>query len=365
MADTRAIPGLTPQQWDDKYFNESIQGDVFTDLMGEGVNSPIQVKTDLTAKPGDSVTFALVNRLTGDGVIDDETLEGNEEDLGKRSQKVTTHERAHAVRVSTYQEQLSAIPLREAAKDSLKTWVSEDTRDRIIDAMGSVASGPTGPIRFQDATETQRDAWLANNPQTLYGAAVANTVASDSSASLLNVDATNDKLTRRAVSLLKRRALARIGDRPKIRPLRIGDKGKRFFVAYASPLQMRDLRADMESVLDDTTAAGEAIALFEGGDLYWDGVIIKELDEMPNYAGLGASGIDVAPFYLIGAQALGLAKVRPWRTREKDFDYGRKKGVAIVGFDGIEKLRFGTGATDLDAPKDNGIATGFFANVGD
>jgi hypothetical protein len=63
MADTRAATGLTVQQWDDEFFVEYIDDVDFADIMGESPNAIIQVKENLTKKKGDSVTFALLNRL--------------------------------------------------------------------------------------------------------------------------------------------------------------------------------------------------------------------------------------------------------------------------------------------------------------
>jgi hypothetical protein len=56
-------------------------GNDFADLMGEGENAIIQVKENLTKKKGDSVTFALLNRLTANATTGSDVLEGNEEDL--------------------------------------------------------------------------------------------------------------------------------------------------------------------------------------------------------------------------------------------------------------------------------------------
>jgi len=359
MADTRAVSGLTPQQWDDQHFNEYIQADIFGPLMGEGENAPMQVKTDLTKKKGDSVTFALVNRLTQDATTGRNTMEGNEEDLSTRSFKVGIQRRRHAVVVGAVDEQYSAIGLRNAARPALKTWANEDTRDRIIAAMGSING-----VAYGSASEVEKDAWLVDNPQTLFGGSVSNNTG-DHSASLANIDSTNDKLTRRAVELIKRRALASLNGKPKMRPIKVAEENKRLFIAYAHPFAFRDLRADMADVLDDTTAQGEALRLFEGGDLLWDNVIIKELDDMPLYTGVGAAGIDVAPFYLIGAQAIAHAKCSNWKTTERTFDYGEKVGVQVAVFDGFDKLRFGTGENDTEDLKDSGIATGFFSAVGD
>lgn len=358
MADTRAASGLTPQQWDTDYFNEYVADAPFSILWGEGENAPIQVKTDLTKKKGDSVTFALLRKLTGDGVQGSDTLEGNEEEADSRSQRVYVDQRRHAVRVSVMEEQKSAIGLRNAAKPMLKTWTEEDTRDRIIAALHS-----KNGVAYASATEAEKDAWLVDNAdRVLFGAAKANNSANDHSASLANVDGTTDVLTRGSVGLLKR--IAGLAS-PKIRPIRDPGNGKRVYVAYAHPYTFRDLRKDMEAVLDDTTASGEAMRLFEGGDLLWDNIIVKELEEMPILTGVGAAGIDVAPVFFVGAQAIGHAVASRWSTKTRDFDYGDKHGVAMAAIDGFEKLRFGTGAADTDDTKDCGLVTGYFAAVAD
>ena len=74
--------GLTVQQWDEKYFREYLNSNWFKRYMGTGSSSMIQVKEDLTKKPGDSVTFTLVNKLTGTAKDSSETLEGNGRSCG-------------------------------------------------------------------------------------------------------------------------------------------------------------------------------------------------------------------------------------------------------------------------------------------
>jgi hypothetical protein len=56
--------------------------------------------------------------------------------------------------------------------------------------------------------------------------------------------------------------------------------------------------------------------------------------------------------------------MRP-QTVEEDFDYKRKVGLAVKQWYKVEKLRFGTGATDTDDYKDHGMVTGWFAAVAD
>ena len=107
--------------------------------------------------------------------------------------------------------------------------------------------------------------------------------------------------------------------------------------------------------------------LFKGGDLLWDGMIIKEahgLYDTSTYTGEGAGGTDtVVPVYLCGAQAIGAAYAKRWSSKQQTFDYGDKHGVAIESIYGIEKMQFGSGTADRDDLKDHGVVTGYFATT--
>lgn len=360
MADTAVATGLTVQQWDDKFFTEYVQENRFASDMGTSENSIIQVKENLTNKKGESVTFALINRLTGAGVTGSSTLEGNEEALDTRSHKVEVVKRRNAVRVPEQDEQYSAIPLRNAAKSALKTWAVENSRDRIISALGSING-----VAYGTASEAQKDAWLVDNAdRVLFGAAKGNNSSNDHSASLANVDASADKFNSSAASLMKRMALTAS---PKIRPYLSKNGGRRYFVAYVPSLVFRDLKADatITNAQRDVSIRMQNEKLFHGGDIEWDGIIFKEIDDIGVISGVGAAGIDVAPVYFCGAQALGYAVNRRWYSKEETFDYGDKQGCAINAFDGFEKLRFGTGSDDTDDLKDHGVVTGYFAALAD
>ena len=152
---------------------------------------------------------------------------------------------------------------------------------------------------------------------------------------------------------------------PKIRPMRDGGNGKRYYVAFAHPAAFKDLRDSLDTnVLAQTVVQMESSKLFEGGDILWNGVIVKETDNLPVYINLGASATtEVTPVYLCGAQAIGAAYANRWRSKTEMFDYGDKYGVAIDGIYGIEKIQFGSGATDTDDLKDHGVVTGFFATT--
>lgn len=360
MAETTAAAGLVVQQWDDKFFVEHVQQNRFSGEMGTSENAIIQVNEDLTKKKGDSITFALVNRLTGGGVTDGATLEGNEEDLDSRSFKLSINERAHGVRSTAWTNQTSAIDLRKAAKMSLKTWAMENTRDRIIAALASING-----VAYGTASEPQKDAWLVDNTdRVLFGAAVGNNSSNDHSASLLNVDATNDKLTASAASLMKR--MARTAS-PKIRPVMSESSGRYYYTVYVPSLVFRDLKNDsvITNAQRDVSLRMQNEKLFKGGDIEWDGMIFKEIEDIAVLSGVGAASADVAPVYFCGAQALGYGVASRWKSEEEFFDYKRKKGCAIIEMGGIEKMLFGSGATDTDDLKDHGVLTGYFASVAD
>jgi N4-gp56 family major capsid protein len=360
MADTQAASGLTPEQWDDQFFTEYFQENRFRREMGSDSSSIIQVKEDLSKKKGDRVTIALVNRLSNSAVTGSSTMEGNEEDMTSRSHSITVDKYRNAVRVAEIEEQYSAISLRKAGKAVLKDWSLEFDRDQVIAALASING-----VAYGTASEAQKDAWLVDNAdRVLFGAAKSNNSSNDHSASLANIDNTADKATTGALALMKRIALSA---GPKIRPVMDKGNGKRMYVAYCGSLTFRDLRdnSTLQQAQREVGLKMENSRLFEGGDLLWDNIIIKEIDDIAVLTGVGAGSIDVAPLYLCGQQALGYGIARRWRSNEETFDYGDKHGVEISQIYGVNKLRFGTGAGDTDDTKDHGIVTGFFAAVAD
>lgn len=358
MADSTVATGLTVQQWDDKFFMAYLQENRFKRYMGTDENSIIQVKEDLTKKKGDSVTYALVNRLSNSAVTGSSTLEGNEESMDSRSHKVTVDKRRNAVRVAEIDEQFSAISLRNAARATLLDWAMEDTRDLTIGALGSING-----VDYGTATEIQKDAWLVDNTdRALFGAVLSNHGV-DHSAALLNIDNTNDKLDTGALSLMKRIALSAS---PKVRPIRVNG-GKRFFVVFCGTRTFRDLKTDstITQAQRDVSLRMQNVKLFEGGDLEWDGMVIHEIDDIGVLSGVGNGSIDVEPVYFCGAQAVAHAWAKRWRSVSETFDYGDKQGVAMEAIYAVSKMTFGTGSGDTDDLKDHGLMTGFFAAVAD
>jgi hypothetical protein len=194
-----------------------------------------------------------------------------------------------------------------------------------------------------------------------FGAGVGS--GTDLSADLAQLDTTNDLFNATALDAMILKAKT---CNPKIRPMRDGGNGKRYYVAFANPHAFKNLRDSLDTeVLANTVVEMQASKLFEGGDIMWNGCIVKETDNIPVYENLGNGGtVEVTPVYLCGAQALAVAWARRFKTVTETFDYGDKDGVAIDGIYGVRKVLFGTGAGDTDDLKDHGVVTGFFATTG-
>lgn len=361
MADTRMVAANEATKFARDFTTEYFQQNLFSKEMGSSENAIIQVNRQLAKDRGKNIQFMLQNLMTGSGVTGTETLRGNEEAIQYRSFQMTPIKRRHAFVVHEQDRQYSTIDLLPAGRSALMSWAQRNTRDRIIAAFNSING-----VLYGDASETQKDAWLVDNAdRVLFGAAKSNNSGNDHSASLANVDGTSDKLTSGAISLMKRMAI--LGS-PAIRPVESSTSGRRFYCAYAHPLAFRDLKTDatITQAQREVGLKMQNEKLFRGGDIEWDGVIIKELDDMPLLSGVGAGGIDVAPVYFCGAQAVGYGISRQWWTSGlKEDDYGDLQGYAINEFGNFAKLRFGTGASDTDDTKDHGLVTGYFSAVAD
>lgn len=365
MAETIVPTGMTVQQWDDKLFTEYVAANWFRQFMGTGMNAMIQVREDLTTKPGNAITFHLARRLTGAAKNENDTLEGFEEELDLRTHQITIREYKHAVKWKVYDEQLTAIDLRNGHKDALKTWLEELDRDLIITALGMINGVP-----YAEATEAQKDAWLVDNyDRVQFGALRSNGSSNDHSTSLANIDNTADKLTPDAISLMKRLANKPPAGRPKVRPYKIRDaiENSNAYILFANGLTLRDLtnNATFVQANRDARQRGMDNPLFTGATYVWENVFIYEVEDIPVYTGVGAGSIDVSPTYLCGAQALAQAWAKRPTTLSDDFDYGTRKGLGVKEWMRVQKLQFGVGDTDRDDQVDTGVVTGYFASVSD
>lgn len=363
MAQSYAASGLTPQQWDANFFADYIRASRYKRYMGTEDGAMIQLKDALEKKKGDSVTFALVNELVGAGVTGNGTLRGNEERLSSRSQKLTVDVLRHAVAVDDWDDQKSVIDLRNAGKSMLRKWAGSKLRDGITTALGMIDG-----IAYTASTAGQRNTWTANNQdRVLFGLTTANFNATFATA--IGGLSAGEQFSPLTLSLMKRMAQSAS---PKVQPLYVKEIDQEWYVAFVNSRSWRDLTEDnpttnvMALANRDARVRGVDNPLFTGDSLIWDGIIVREIPEIANLGDLSASGgSQVAPVYLCGAQAVGIAWAQRTKSTTDTTDYEFMHGVGVQEIRRIEKLRFGTGVTDTTTPKDHGMVTGFFAAAND
>lgn len=367
MANTTIATANRVKQWDATAHKEYIRSNRFKRYMGTSQNSIIMLKEDLTKKKGDAITIPLVGALDKSGGYNDgsSTLVGNEKALPNDGHQISVGVVRDATVVNVEEEQASPIDIRNCGKTALKDLQMRYLRDDIISAMHRI-----GGVNYGSATEAQKDAWLdANIDRILFGSAKSNVSTSapaggatnDHSASLANIDNTADKVTGDTISLAKRMAQTAVtanGD--GIRPFKFSEDYETY-VYFVNSMQFRDFRAWLVSSgnLKDAMERGKSNPLFSGPNSFeWDGVIVREIPELGVLSGAGAGSIDVAPGFLCGTQALGVAWAQRTKTTiRKEDDYGFQHGVGFMELRGVDKVQYGD--------KDWGMVTVYAASVAD
>lgn len=389
MTTTQTPSDLIEIKYRREYWREYVRQSGFKNYMGggnEGVKSIIHTAMENTSG-GKSLTIPLVSSLRGGGVRGNTRLSGQEEALGKHSHAVAVQIARHGVELSEQDEHYDFSNAREAVRPLLQEWSRCLLRDRIVDSLGTVAYSSTAapqcstffsPLNFNENVQsnaTQNNAWCAaNSDRILFGKLKSNYSATFATG-LGNVDSTDDKLTVAAISLMKEIAKdtttnAKLNGTPAIRPVidEFSDNGREYFVLFSPTRAFRDLKADSAMInanRDARAREGNGMdknPLFQDGDLLIDGVIIKEIPEIPYLTGAGNGGIDVAPVFLCGAQSVCVAwgGMPDFRGKKED-DYGQFTGVGIREMAGANKIMRKDGITGTLV--DNGMVTGFFSGV--
>lgn len=342
MAFTTVTAANVEELWDSEFFTSYVRANRFKRYMGTTANSIIHSCMDLTKKAGDGITLPLITELAGAGQTGNGLLEGNEEALGNYGHKIEVATRRHGVAVTDNDQQFTGITLRDAAKEQLKLWAMKKLRTDIIDALGS----KTGTV-YASASEGVKDAWLVANGsnRVMFGDGTVGAYT-DHSADLALVTASM-KLTKEVVSKAKARAETAS---PIIRPVTVGEDSENY-VMFCSSGAFRDLKTDLGTSLQNAQERGNNNPLWTDGDLVWDGVIIRKIQEIATIGTVGAASARLEPYFLCGAQAIGVAWAQTTKSTTDVRDYGFVKGVGVHEMLGVEKLIYNS--------KDHGVFTGY------
>lgn len=296
---------------------------------------PVHYVTELTkTERGDRCIMQIVLDLQNDGVVADNELEGNEENLVNDDIEIKTDQLRHGVKSKgRMSEQKTIVRFREQAQDKLAFWLA-DTMDELgfLTASGISYSSKTNGAARSSTSQLPSLAFAADvtAPSTNRKLFVDST----STATIATTDTMTWDILHDANARAKRK---------RIKPIRID--GKSFYAIVMSPEQLRDLKKDddYKNAVSRAGVRGSDNPLFRGAVVVVDGLIIFESNKVYNTLGLASgskwgagSTVDGAQALLLGAQALGFARIGEAAWEESDnTDYGNKQGIAygrIIGF---------------------------------
>lgn len=371
-------------QYSKEIRREYVRENLFSPYMGSSMTSIIRILSE-PKKGGEQINIPLVGRLFG-GAKSTGTLVGNEESIRNFGHRVYVDWARHAVATNDAEEQKDSADVFGEVKPLLSDWGKELQRDEIILAMHAIPSlaEPAGlgstngqrvnGILYKDAVASDRNTWHTDNAdRVLYGDAVSNYVPGNHNNSLATITA-GMKFSAKVLKLAKRRARMA---RPRIRPFKLKD-GREYYVCFVGSDAFRDFISDPEVIQADLNGRARenggmnSNPLFQDGDRILNGVIVREIpemDELTKVTGKGAGGIDVAPYFLCGQQAIAVPWAKePTPTFKKEDDYQFLKGAGVKMCYGVAKLaaKFPDEKNPSSEPlKDWGVFTGYVAAAAD
>lgn len=352
MGNTVTIDALRQELWS-KELLDDVMRDVqnVTKFVGEDSNNIVQVSRELGKKGGDTETFGLVARLSGNGVTGDDELEGNEESMLSYSEQVAIDQIRNAVRLKgKLDAQKVVYDQIKSARENLRVWMKEFICRQIFFKLAGVTN--TSLTDTNGVTIGTRCTW-SNTPDYIADADTAAGVGnryrcaeSTGAASL----AAADTMTLDLVTTVATQAKL---CNPQIQPLDVD--GESIYVMFLHPLCARDIRksSDWKTAQENAKIRSDKNPVFRGALGYWSNVLLLENEFVPwldvSVAGNSFRGyatgtdyaVDCAANVLCGRQAVLMAECsNPEALVVEQFDYKNKDGVAGSFIGGLQKAMF-------------------------
>ena len=366
MANTN-FSALTSEQltiWSRDFWRVARNMSFINQFAGSGPNAMVQQITELTqSEKGARAVLTLLADMTGDGIVGDNTLEGNEEALRAYDIVVQLDQMRFANRLSgRLADQKSVVNFREHSRDAL-AYAMADRMDQLAfltlagisynrknnNIGGSSATRPTlgsGANLSDLAFSGDVTAPTSNRHRRID--ATSGLVAGDTSA-LVAADTMSYK------SIVELKAYAKD---QYIRGMR-GQGNEEMFHLFVTPQVMADLKLDSDFLSHVRSAGirGPNNELFAGSSsLMVDGVMVHEFRHVPNTSqgtsgsqkGGSGSDVDFAACLFCGAQALAMADIGLPEIVEDTFDYGNQNGISIGKIMGLKKPKYNSDITGQD-----------------
>ena len=358
MANTN-FAALTSEQltiWSRDFWRVARNMSFINQFAGSGSNAMVQRISELTqSEKGARAVLTLLADMTGDGIVGDNTLEGNEEALRAYDLVVQIDQLRFANRLSgRMNDQKSVVNFREHSRDALAYAMA----DRMDQLAFLTLTGVGYNLKNNGALRPSM-----NSGQNLNDLEFSSDVSAPTSNRHRRFDATNgivagdvtataaaDKLSYGAIVDLKAYAKDQY-----IRGLR-GAGNEEMFHLFVTPQVMADLKLDSDFLANVRQAGvrGPSSSLFSGSSsLMVDGVMIHEFRHVFNTNGAttgtssnaGSAGykwgadadVNGSACIFAGAQALAMADIGVPEIVEDTFDYGNQNGISIGKIFGLKK----------------------------
>ena len=323
---------LTNSRWAKLMLAQFMQASIGLRFASKEDTSGVQILDDLQKHAGDNVTYGVSNLLQGAGVLNLNTLTGNEEAPITYGDTLYVNELAHAVLlVGPISTQRVLFDMRKTGRNRLGDWYAARADHGIFNQACSYT--PQTDTRY-----TGLQATIATSRQILpSGISDAASLTSANTFDITLIDTAVNK----AKSLTS-----------GIRPVKVG--GRSFYVWIGHNSQVTDMRKNSSTGqwLDIQKAA------MTGGDIgdnpiFWEsigmyhGTLLHESPRITNaVANAGTAVANTKRAIFFGAQMCVMAFGRAQGESQKFLwleelrDFGRQLGIGVSAVWGVKKVVF-------------------------
>ena len=360
---------LTNEQktvWSMDFWRQARNMSFVNKFLGTGEDAVIQHITELKkTEKGARAVITLLADMEGDGVVGDNTLEGNEEQLTSQDKVITIDQLRNANRhEGKMADQKSVVNFRQTSRNKLAYWAADRIDQLAFLTMAGIAytKMTDGRTRVGSALKNLEFAndvrapsakrvfqWDKTNGLTLGG----------SSSNIAAEDTPTWEMFVQAKAYAKETYLRGAG----------GGADSQVYHAFLSPMAMAKLKLDptyLQNLRHAQNSKNDA--LFSGDSVKLDGIWLHEFRHVPNTR-LAASGskygaggaVDGCQILFCGAQALGMADLGAPTWVEKEFDYDNQPGISIGKILGFLKPQFKSQYLGGTTEEDHGVMSIYVA----
>lgn len=317
MAVTTWTANTRVERWRKEFAYEASWPKFMKKFTGGDDTSVIQRLDDLKTQRGKSVHIDLITQLAGDGVSDDGTRAGNEENIVNYEQEITLGATWHGtLSKGPIEEKRVLYDFRKVSLRLLKDWFNKHLDDDLITVL---SASPTRTLGADDGGTPRID--------------------SASESSLVAAD----KITVADIRLL--RALAEdpyTSTHVPIKPITYN--GSEYYLLVLGTESMYDLKNDSEyqQIMRDAWWRGEKNPLFRDAQMITlDNVIVHKYKGITSSDTYGVGDVIHAELNLfMGAQAAVLALGSDHTWHEETVDRGKQLSVGGTLIYEVAKTKF-------------------------